>query len=120
MTLNQLRDLKRWHVSHRRDHPLEYQVFDVVLTLWLLGWVGAVPTAGCGCGCTAAPACGATGWAPCPPEIRPPSGGRQWPCPPVATSVMASNPAASQAICTAVSLNDRRRCNCGMRSATAT
>jgi hypothetical protein len=43
MTLNQLRDLKRWHVSHRRDHPLEYQVFDVVLTLWLLGWVGAVP-----------------------------------------------------------------------------
>ena len=43
MTLNQLRDLKRWHVSHRRDHPLEYQVFDVVLTLRLLGWVGAVP-----------------------------------------------------------------------------
>ena len=43
MTLNQLRDLKRWHVSHRQDHPLEYQVFDVVLTLWLLGWVGVAP-----------------------------------------------------------------------------
>ena len=43
MTLNQLRDLKRWHVAHRQDHPLEYQVFDAVLTLWLLGWMGVPP-----------------------------------------------------------------------------
>lgn len=43
MTLNQLRSLKRWHVAHRHDHPLEYQAFDAVLTLWLLGWVGVAP-----------------------------------------------------------------------------
>lgn len=43
MTLQQLQDLKRWHVAHRRDHPMEQHVFDVVMTLWLLGWIGLAP-----------------------------------------------------------------------------
>lgn len=40
MNLRQLHALKRWHVMHRRDHPVEYQVWDIVLTLWMLGIVG--------------------------------------------------------------------------------
>lgn len=43
MTLHQLQALKRWHVAHRADHPLEYHVFDAVLTAWLLGWIGVPP-----------------------------------------------------------------------------
>jgi hypothetical protein len=41
MTLQQLQQLKRWHVAHRRDHPVEYHLYDLVLTCWLLGWMGA-------------------------------------------------------------------------------
>ena len=41
MTLQQLSDLKRWHVAHRRDHPVEFQVWDAMLTCWVIGCVGA-------------------------------------------------------------------------------
>ncbi len=41
MTLHQLHMLKRWHVAHKRDHPIEYQAFDAVLTAWVMGWIGA-------------------------------------------------------------------------------
>ncbi len=41
MTLQQLQQLKRWHVEHRADHPVEYHLYDLVLTSWLLGWMGA-------------------------------------------------------------------------------
>lgn len=44
MNLHQMQALKRWHVAHRHDHPVEYRVYDAVLTAWLLGWVG-VPAA---------------------------------------------------------------------------
>lgn len=40
MTLDQFHDLRQWHTRHWRDHPLEKQVWDIVLTLWLAGWVG--------------------------------------------------------------------------------
>jgi len=40
MTLQQLSTLKQWHVAHRREHPLEFQAWDAMLTLWLLGWFG--------------------------------------------------------------------------------
>ena len=43
MTLNELQRIKRWHVNHKHDHPLEYHLWDAVLTLWLMGWVGWVP-----------------------------------------------------------------------------
>lgn len=40
MTLDQFHHLKQWHSRHWRDHPMERQVWDVVLTLWIVGWVG--------------------------------------------------------------------------------
>ncbi len=40
MTLQQLTVLKRWHVLHRHERPMEYHTWDAVLTLWLMGWLG--------------------------------------------------------------------------------
>lgn len=40
MTLRQLTLIKRWQVAHRRQHPLEYHTWDMVLTGWLMGCVG--------------------------------------------------------------------------------
>lgn len=40
MTLDQMASLKRWHVSHRHTGWLELQVWDLMLTLWVLGWAG--------------------------------------------------------------------------------
>lgn len=44
MTLNELHRIKLWHVKHRAEHPLEYHLWDWVLTFWLMGWVGWLPT----------------------------------------------------------------------------
>lgn len=44
MTLQQLSTVKHWHITHKRDHSVEYQVWDAMLTCWVLGWVG-VPAA---------------------------------------------------------------------------
>jgi len=44
MKLSELHRIKLWHVAHRADHPLEYHLWDGVLTLWLMGWVGWLPT----------------------------------------------------------------------------
>ena len=44
VTLVQLHSLKLWHARHGHRQPLEKHVWDLVLTLWLSGWVGA-PTA---------------------------------------------------------------------------
>jgi len=41
MTFAQLTAMKAWMVAHRAGHPIEYHSFDAVLTLWLMGWVGA-------------------------------------------------------------------------------
>lgn len=43
MTLAELQRIKQWHVAHKAEHPLEYQLWDAVLTLWLMGWVGWLP-----------------------------------------------------------------------------
>jgi hypothetical protein len=43
MGLNELQRIKRWHVAHRADHPLEYHLWDAMLTLWMMGWVGILP-----------------------------------------------------------------------------
>lgn len=40
MTLDQLHAVKQWHVSHRPLRPVEYHVWDAVLTLWVVGWMG--------------------------------------------------------------------------------
>lgn len=44
MSLEELHRIKQWHLAHRADHPLEYQLWDLTLTVWLMGWVGWVPT----------------------------------------------------------------------------
>ncbi|MBI2769931.1 MAG: hypothetical protein HYX47_09930 [Burkholderiales bacterium] len=43
MTLAELQRIKQWHVNHRADHPLEYHLWDAILTLWVMGWVGWLP-----------------------------------------------------------------------------
>ncbi len=43
MTLNELQRIKQWHVAHRADHPVEYHLWDGMLTLWVMGWVGFLP-----------------------------------------------------------------------------
>ena len=40
MTLHQFHALKQWHLRHWREHPLEKNLWEAVLTLWLMGWVG--------------------------------------------------------------------------------
>jgi hypothetical protein len=43
LTLAELKRIKQWHVAHKADHPLEYQLWDAMLTLWVMGWVGWLP-----------------------------------------------------------------------------
>jgi hypothetical protein len=43
MTLAELQRIKNWHVAHRADHPVEYHLWDTMLTLWVMGWVGWIP-----------------------------------------------------------------------------
>ncbi|NRF70841.1 hypothetical protein HLB44_27935 [Aquincola sp. S2] len=39
MTLQQLSTVKRWHQTHHK-RGLEYQLWDAMLTCWILGWMG--------------------------------------------------------------------------------
>lgn len=41
MNLQQLSMVRRWHVQHRHHHPVEFQIWDLMLMLWVLGGVGA-------------------------------------------------------------------------------
>jgi hypothetical protein len=43
MNVRQMSMLKRWFVDHRERSPLEYHVWDAVLTMWLMGWMGVPP-----------------------------------------------------------------------------
>ena len=56
MTLAQLQELKVWHVRQGHRHPVEKALWDMVLTVWMLGWIGApaaflleLPWIGLGC-----------------------------------------------------------------------
>jgi len=40
MTLLQFHSLKTWHSRHGGRQPFEKSAWDLVLTLWLIGWVG--------------------------------------------------------------------------------
>ena len=44
MTLQQFHELKLWHQRQGHRHPVERSIWDAVLTIWMIGWVGA-PTA---------------------------------------------------------------------------
>lgn len=41
MNFHQLTALRAWMQAHRAAHPVEYHAWDAVLTLWLMGWMGA-------------------------------------------------------------------------------
>ena len=41
MTLGQFQQLRDWHLRHWHEQPIEKQVWDAVLTLWMIGWAGA-------------------------------------------------------------------------------
>lgn len=43
LTLNKLQRIKQWHVAHEREHPMEYQIWDAMLLLWVFGRVGWLP-----------------------------------------------------------------------------
>ena len=43
MTLAELQRIKQWHLANRAQHPIEYHLWDAILTLWLMGWVGWLP-----------------------------------------------------------------------------
>ena len=43
LTLAEIHRIRQWHVAHRDDHPLEYQLWDLLLTFWLMGWFGWLP-----------------------------------------------------------------------------
>lgn len=38
--IDELQRIKKWHVAHRKGHEIEYQTWDTVLTLWVMGSVG--------------------------------------------------------------------------------
>ncbi|MFD0667702.1 hypothetical protein ACT80S_08280 [Ramlibacter sp. MAHUQ-53] len=43
MSLDELYRIRLWHLAHRREHPVESHLWDGVLTLWILGWMGWLP-----------------------------------------------------------------------------
>jgi hypothetical protein len=56
MTLSELQRIKQWHIDHRPEHPVEYHLWDAMLTLWVMGWVGWLPALALGAA-WAAPLC---------------------------------------------------------------
>jgi hypothetical protein len=47
MTVDELHHIKRWHVGHRSTHPVEYHLWDLMLMLWMAGWIGWLPAFAC-------------------------------------------------------------------------
>jgi hypothetical protein len=43
LTLAQLQRVKLWHAAHEREGTLEYRIWQLVLTVWLMGWMGWLP-----------------------------------------------------------------------------
>ncbi|WIT11753.1 hypothetical protein PFX98_23180 [Paucibacter sediminis] len=40
MKLKQLGQVKRWMIGHAHQHPVELAVWNLVLTCWVMGWMG--------------------------------------------------------------------------------
>jgi len=43
ITLAQLQRIKNWRAAQCKAHPVECEVWEGVLTLWVMGWVGWLP-----------------------------------------------------------------------------
>jgi hypothetical protein len=40
ITLAQHQRIERWREARHASHPLERRMWEAVLTLWMMGWVG--------------------------------------------------------------------------------
>jgi hypothetical protein len=43
VTLSELHRIKQWQIAHREQRPVEYHLWDAVLTVWVLGCVSWLP-----------------------------------------------------------------------------
>ncbi|SFU85022.1 hypothetical protein SAMN05216350_106174 [Polaromonas sp. YR568] len=43
ITLAQLQRVKDWREAQRGAHPVECQIWEAILTVWLMGWMGWLP-----------------------------------------------------------------------------
>ena len=43
LNFDQLQRVKLWHAAQERENTLEYKLWQLVLTAWLMGWVGWLP-----------------------------------------------------------------------------
>ncbi|MBC7444993.1 MAG: hypothetical protein H7273_05910 [Polaromonas sp.] len=43
MTLAQFQRIRHWREARQASHPLERRLWEAVLTLWMMGWVGWLP-----------------------------------------------------------------------------
>ncbi len=43
LTLPTLKRIRLWHLAHKAEHPLEYELWDFVMMVWVMGWVGWLP-----------------------------------------------------------------------------
>ena len=43
ITLAQMQRVKNWHAAQRGACPVEKEVWEAVLTIWLMGWIGWLP-----------------------------------------------------------------------------
>jgi len=43
VTLTQMQRVKNWHEAQHGAHPVERQLWEAVLTLWMMGWIGWLP-----------------------------------------------------------------------------
>ena len=43
LALSQLLLINQWHKSYADAHPVECQVWDAVLTVWVMGWIAWLP-----------------------------------------------------------------------------
>jgi hypothetical protein len=43
LPFKELHRIRQWQVAHSEDHPLEFELWDAVITVWLMAWVGCLP-----------------------------------------------------------------------------
>jgi hypothetical protein len=43
LSLDTLQRVKKWHVANKSVHPLELQLLDAVLALWVMSWLAWMP-----------------------------------------------------------------------------
>lgn len=43
ISLAELQRIKKWQMAHQAEHPVEYELWQAVMTVWVMGWVGWLP-----------------------------------------------------------------------------